>query len=58
MPASAAQSIIAARDAKHLLHDNLNDVLEFYRVGLEINTSATDKQPYDLPSMIEPIAVL
>jgi hypothetical protein len=33
---------------------NLDDDLEFYRVGREVNTSAKDRQPYDLPSMIEP----
>lgn len=45
-------------DAKQLLHENLDGDLEFYRVGQEVNTSAKDKQPYDLPSMIEPIAML
>lgn len=45
-------------DAKQLLHENLDDDLEFYRVGREVNISAKDKQPYDLPSMIEPIALL
>jgi putative SOS response-associated peptidase YedK len=44
-------------DAKQLLHENLDSDLEFYRVGREVNTSAKDKQPYDLPSMIEPIAL-
>lgn len=44
--------------AKQLLHENLDVDLEFYRVGREVNASAKDKQPYDLPSMIEPIALV
>lgn len=45
-------------DAKQLLHDILDEDLECYRVGREVNTSARDKQPRDLPSMIEPIHLL
>jgi putative SOS response-associated peptidase YedK len=48
----------APADARQLLHENLDSDLEFYRVGREVNTSAKDKQPYDLPGMIEPIALI
>ena len=45
-------------DAKQLLHENLDSNLEFYRVGRDVNTSAKDKEPYDRPTMIEPVALL
>lgn len=38
---------------------NLDDDLEFCRVGTEVNTSVkVINQPYDLPSTIEPVALL
>jgi hypothetical protein len=48
----------ARGDARQLLRENLDDDLEFYLVGREVNTSAKDKQPYDPPTMIEPIHLL
>jgi hypothetical protein len=48
----------ARGDARQLLRENLDDDLELYLVGHEVNTSAKDKQPYDPPTMIEPIHLL
>ena len=45
-------------DAKHLLSENLDDDLEFYRVSRAVNASVKDKQPNDRPHMIEPIEIL
>jgi putative SOS response-associated peptidase YedK len=45
-------------DAKQLLHENLDGVLEFYRVSRDVNASVKNKLPNDSPHMIERIALL
>lgn len=45
-------------DAKQLLHENLDEDLEFYRVSRDVNASVKNKLPNDSRHMIEPIALL
>lgn len=46
------------QDAKQLLHENLDDDLEFYRVSRDVNASVRDKKPNDSAHMVEPIELL